>query len=243
MPAICPDCKGHDFYLLVDEAHPSGAVRPCPRCHDFLSRSRLNVAEQQTKVGDIRGTGSATVLRVAAQAIMGDPWGFFTVWGEPGSAKSLLLFAVVAGLCKKGVKALYYHAGDLQQALYRDIQNEDSDYLGAFMHAPALAIDELDKFNMTDWSLKRLQTLLDYRYRSSIGRHDNLTLFASNRDPAAVEAGKAWLPDDILSRLRDGRFNRPVDAVGLPAELKETIPAIYHVVAPDMRPQLKRKKT
>lgn len=191
------------------------------------------------KLADILGDGSAMVLRVVGQQILSDPFGWFTVWGGTGSAKTLFLQALVVGFCKRGVQASYYHAGDLQAGLLRDIENPDSDNLAYYRRVTVLAIDELDKYHWKDWSRKQLQSLLDWRYRHM---DTMVTLMASNKDPQGIDRnGEYWLPEDIMSRMQDGRFNRlwPENQIA-PEGVTDTIPGIYHVASADMRPHLQR---
>lgn len=212
----------------------------CPNCANLLTHSRLNDRERKAQLSDISGGGSAFVLRVVGKQLIEDPFGWFTIWGGTGSAKTLFLQALVVAYCKRGIHAVYYHAGDLQAGLLADIENPDRDNLGFYRRVPVLAIDELDKYHWKDWSRKQLQALLDWRYRNM----DSLvTLMASNRDPDAFDRdSKApWLPDDILSRMHDGRFNRPwPDSQTAPDDITDHVPAIYHVDGLDMRPFLQR---
>lgn len=234
----CPVCKGLGHYLLVDEAHPTGAVKHCPNCADLLKHSRLNSREQSTTLADIRGPGPALVLRVVGQQLLDDPFGWFTVWGGTGSAKTLFLQALVVAFCKRGIQAAYYHAADLQAGLMQDIEG-DSANMDYYRRVQVLAIDELDKYHWKEWSRKQLQSLLDWRYRNM---DTMVTLMASNRDPLAIDRhGEYWCPEDIMSRMQDGRFNRQWPQNVTPPEgITDLVPGIYHVAAADMRPHLTR---
>lgn len=166
------------------------------------------------------------ILRKVGAAILADRFGWFTVWGGTGSAKTLFLQALVVGFCQAGIQAVYYHAADLRNGLLRDVDNPDSDNAAYYRRVPVLVVDELDKYHMTDWSRGQLQALLDERYRHM---QTQVTLFAANKDPL-----DSWLPEDIQSRLQDGRFNRSVG--------DQEIPGIYHIRVPDIRPSLRRKE-
>lgn len=235
----CLTCKGQGHYLLVDEAHPLGTVKPCPHCANLLKHSRLNAREQQSQLCQISGDDSALVLRVAGQQILSDPFGWFTVWGGTGSAKTLFLQALVVAFCKQGIQASYYHAGDLQAGLMADIEQPDRANMELYRRLPVLAIDEIDKYHWKDWSRKQLQALLDWRYRNM---DTQVTLFASNKDPLGIDRnGDYWLAEDIASRMQDGRFHRTwPDAVVPPEDIAGYVPGIYHVLATDMRPHLAR---
>lgn len=214
----------------MNDRHPLGTVRPCPVCTNLLKHSRLNMEEQAARLDQIRGGESATMLRHAGKVILDDPFGWFVVWGGTGSAKTLFLQALVAEFCRRGVQALYYHARDLQDGLYRDIHDDDSTNGVLYRRVPVLAIDELDKWHFTEWSRTSLQAVLDDRYRN-MGTH--VTLFASNRNPL-LDGADAWLPDDIRSRMVDGRFRRVLPA------LDREIEGVYEVAQVDMRPMLRR---
>lgn len=229
-------------HVLIDDGK-TGTMQPCPDCHSWLAHCRLNHLEQMTTLAHITGGGPAAALRRLGENILADPFGFFFVWGGVGSAKTLLLHALTAGFCRAGRQAVYYHAADLADGLYKDIQSDDSDNMAFYRRVPVLVIDELDKYNFTDWSRKKLQALLDDRYRNMT---THMTIFAANRDPMEEDAqlkdssGKilrvttAWLPDDIKSRLGDGRFVRTVDG--------REYPGVYHIKAPDARPTLRRQR-
>lgn len=214
-------------HIVVDDGK-TGKLQPCPRCHSWLAHCRLNTEEQQAKLSDITGGGSAGALRRLGEQILADPFGWFMVWGGTGSAKTLFLHALTAGFCRAGTQAVYYHAADLAEGLYRDVSDDDSANHEWYRRIPVLVIDELDKYRLTDWSRKQLQALLDDRYRNM---RTHMTLFAANRDPFDEE----WLPDDIKSRLSDGRFRRVIDG--------REYPGVYQVKAPDMRPSLRRETT
>lgn len=237
----CPLCKGLGRYLLVNDQHPTGVDRPCPRCADLLKHSRLNERERRSLLSDIQGEGSALVLRVAGAKLLKDPFGWFVTWGGTGSAKTLFLQALVVAYCKRGIQATYYHAVDLQDGILRDVNDPDSANMEFYRRIPVLAIDELDKYYFKDWSQKQLQALLDFRYRQM----DKLvTLIASNRDPFDTNRdGEPWLPADILSRMQDGRFyiTWPL-GLDAPAGITDAIPGVYHVESFDMRPFLRRDK-
>lgn len=202
----------------------------CPLCHDWLSKSRLTPDEQKTSLDYITGDGAASTVRQLGKALLADPFGWFFIWGNSGTAKTLLLHALVAGYCRQGKQAVYYHAGDLADAMYKAIRNDGDREMDSvsdfFRRIEVLVIDELDKFHQTEWSRKQLQTLLDDRYRNMRTR---VTIFAANINPLAGE----WLPGDIQSRISDGRFRRRIDGV--------EYPGVFEVVTLDARPHLRRE--
>jgi len=166
------------------------------------------------------------ILRDAGESILNDGTGWFVVWGNTGAAKSLFLQALVVGFCERKRRAVYYHAADLCDGLYKDFDGDSSNQ-NLYREVSVLVIDELDKFHMTEWSRKALQGILDFRYRN---HRTHVTLFASNRDPMGD-----WLPADIQSRMKDGRFRRMAGG--------KEIEGIFQVTAPDMRPRLRKDQT
>lgn len=218
-PTTCNTCQGARYVYTA-----AGQAVKCPACFDYLAHSRLTPAECQASLAHITGRGDMAKLRAIGEAIIADGMGWFTVWGGTGSAKTLFLQALTVGFCRQKRQAIYYHAADLCNGLYRDLDNPDSANMELYRRASVLVIDELDKYHFTDWSRRELQSLLDHRYRHM---RDHVTLFACNKDP-----NEDWLPADIRSRMNDGRFYRTV-AGG-------QTPGVFHVTAPDMRPNLKR---
>lgn len=232
--------------MQVSREHPLGKVALCPQCANFLQHSRLNPAEQKAQLSDIRGSGSALVLRTVGKHLLTHPYGWFVVWGGPGSAKTLFLHALVAGYCRQGIQAVYYHAADLQTGLLADLRDDDKDNLSFYKRVPVLVIDELDKYHWKEWSKKQLQSLLDWRYRQMANQ---VTIMASNRSPDEVDSDSGpWLPEDIQSRMSDGRFRRPWP-VGLAPDVGVEgneqhgyfVPGVYFADAPDMRPLLRKR--
>ncbi|HMR01739.1 MAG TPA: ATP-binding protein [Candidatus Competibacter phosphatis] len=185
----------------------------------------MTLDEQQSTLASITGNGQMAILRKVGEVILNDTMGWFMVWGGTGSAKTLFLQALTAAFCRRQKQAVYYHAADLCDGLYEDFDNPDRNNRDFYRRVDVLVIDELDKFRFTDWNRKEMQALLDHRYRRM---KTHVTLFAANKDPNGE-----WLPDDIRSRMNDGRFRRVVD--------DQEIEGIYHIKSPDMRPKLRRK--
>ncbi len=205
----------------------SAQASKCPGCFNFLKASRLTTEEQKVELAHITGGGQMALLRALGETILNDAMGWFTLWGGTGSAKTLFLHALTVAFCKGQRQAVYYHAADLCDGLYKDFDDPDVSNREFYRRVDVLVIDELDKFRFTEWSRKELQALLDHRYRRM---KTHVTLFATNKDPNGE-----WLPDDIRSRMNDGRFCRMVG--------KKEIAGIYHITAPDMRPTLRREPT
>lgn len=128
--------------------------------------------------------------------------GFILLEGPYGVGKSRLLISVVNECREDGLLAVYSNMAELLDYL-RDAFNpkKEKDSEGyeerweMLVNAPVLAIDELEKFSATAWSMEKFTQLLHHRYRNMAKQ---LTLMATN---ATLDG----LPGDIRSRLGDGR--------------------------------------
>lgn len=140
--------------------------------------------------------------RQIEQAI-NEPHGFYTFWGDFGGGKSMALQIVVNELRERhGTDGFYaLSAGVLDHIRTLIGANEDtSAFWDRLLTVPVLALDEVDRFKVTDWAHEKLFVLIDTRYRQ-IDTH--LTLFATNSDP------RADLPPEealgyLYSRMREG---------------------------------------
>ena len=142
------------------------------------------------------------VLRYLARYCISNPYGWLTLWGKYGTAKSLTAQIVVASLARKGMSARYIHSKKLEQMWFDDVHNDTSN--GRLLEElPVLVVDELDKINLNSaWVRGGLQAMADARYRSGLARK-TLTIWVVQTDPEKV------LPGDIASRMSDGRWHRP----------------------------------
>lgn len=187
---------------------------------DLWSTSGLRGDERNLSINDIKpipGT-NANVLRFLAEDILEDPYGWLTLWGGPGIAKSLVLQSVVAEFIRGGVEARYVHAKDLEETMFKD--QDGKSHWELWHRTTVLAIDELDDLNFSsDWVRAKLDTLLDTRYRDAVSG-DTSTLMATQYDPEGRnlrgENGTfipqpTLIPEKIVSRMKDGRFNRAWD--------------------------------
>lgn len=180
-----------------------GKAQRCPSCGvDYSDRCGLNDQERQYTANSISGRGDTeTALRYLVDAITAKPTGWLTLYGAYGTAKTLTVQAIIAGLVRAGKVAKFCRASEIEQAWFDDLHS-DTSKRRLFLELPALAIDELDKVNLrNDWIRERFQELMDMRYRTGIAG-EQLTLITLQGDPTAL------LPGDIASRISDGRFAR-----------------------------------
>jgi DNA replication protein DnaC len=132
-----------------------------------------------------------------------EPFGFLTLWGGPGNGKTLALMAAVNEFRRKGKVAVYVTFVDLLDYMREGFKKEadhDARYrYEQIARADVLAIDEIDKANMTLYAYEFRTRLLDDRYRAAVELRKH-TLFALNASPEAT------MEPHLYDRLRDGRF-------------------------------------
>ncbi len=194
----CKGCSGTGWVI-----NKAGTLIHCKDCWDSRPFCGLEGAELELTVDSILGAGDMhDVLRYLARYCISNPYGWLTLWGKYGTAKSLTAQIVVASLARKGMSARYIHSKKLEQMWFDDMHNDTSNGLG-LESVDVLVVDELDKMNLnSNWVRQGLQALADARYRSGLGRK-TLTVWVVQTDPEKV------LPGDIASRMSDGRWHRP----------------------------------
>lgn len=236
----------------------------CPKCTNLLDQSRLTEDERMLMVDDIvtrsdDKIGESIALRFLCKAMLQDPFGFLSVWGVPGNAKSLVLTTLVAEFCRRGKQAVYFNIDDLTAMLspgedpeidgFRYVPGVPDANLNRLKQIPVLAIDELDKLKWSSWQVQKLGALIEHRHRNSSSL---VTLFAMNKHPD--KWGSANAIDHLIDRWLDGRFNRywPHDKDSfLPPcleQFKEPVegvttyyaPGFFHTQLPSMRRTLRR---
>ncbi|MCP4540735.1 MAG: AAA family ATPase [Chloroflexi bacterium] len=150
----------------------------------------------------IKRQDTVAMLELALRFVE-QPWGFLTLHGTYGNAKTLILQAVVNEFReRRGVTGVYVKMRDLLnyvRAGYAPGAQEDALARYERLKAvPVLAIDEIDAAKMTDFAYEFRAAFLDDRYRLAVACRAH-TLFAMNGEPSE-------LPGDLYDRMRDGRF-------------------------------------
>jgi hypothetical protein len=235
-----------------------GKLIHCPKCTNFLEHSGLLEHEREYSVAQILDVpqSNAHVLRYVAEELLNDPYGFVTLWGGPGRAKSFVLQAYVADVCRAGGRARYVQAQTVQESLFEDRDANTSNYQ-LWREVDVLAIDEFDALNFTnDWVRGQIEDIVDYRYRRAING-EAVTLFATQYNPSGepVQNNKGtWidqpskLSEKIFSRMRSDAFARvwheglgepPDDAVKR-GDL-HVIPPIIQARGRDLRAMIPRR--
>lgn len=222
----------------VPASHPDfGRAQRCPHCRrDYTDYSGLTPTELAYTSENIKGPGNQqTALRYLVDYIVAHPVGMLTLWGNYGTAKSMTVQAIIAGLVRTGRDARFYHAKQVENGWFRDIHDPDHSAQGQlFLNTPIVAIDELDKVNLkNEWITQQFQALFDHRYRLAVAGKQ-LTLVTLNRSPEAA------LPGDIASRMNDGRFFRPWSGGANPLVVErwgeKVLPGCLEIKGKDLRP-------
>ncbi|MCP4538830.1 MAG: AAA family ATPase [Chloroflexi bacterium] len=147
-----------------------------------------------------------------ARRFVEQPWGFLTLHGTYGNAKTLILQAVVNEFREQhGLTGVYVKMRDLlnyvRAGYAPDAQENTLARYERLKAVPVLAIDEIDaalylsyrtSAKMTDFAYEFRAAFLDDRYRLAVACRAH-TLFAMNGEPSE-------LPGDLYDRMRDGRF-------------------------------------
>lgn len=205
-----------------------GKLVRCAACTNYLATCRLTAEEQRLTVDDLTDRpedtqGYLLAMRFLAKAMLGDPYGFLSVAGVKGAGKSLISAALVASFARSGREAVYYTASEITSKLMDwdarsdDIPGDPMQFCERLKRASVLAIDEIDKVRWTQWVVRTLGDVLDWRHRHV---ERQVTILTMNLPPEQWPCEAGVYIEHIASRLRDGRFHRY-----WPAEFREQLPA------------------
>jgi len=210
---------------------------PCPVCAGFqkhtwlLRMSRLEGLDQEIRLEQFMSMkGKEAAKDIAASLLSQTPYpaGFCTFYGEFGVGKSMLLKALVNGFRVAEVTAAYSTMADLlaevRDEFGSDARNAAETLIQEFRSVRVLAIDEIDRVNMTPWASETMFRLLNGRYSA---QDRMLTVLASNSAPAQLPEQLQYL----ASRMTDGIIIeiggmdvRPGIGIKREIELKEFAP-------------------
>jgi len=215
--ADCPTCRGAGR-LLVDEAEALAAGWVPLERREWFGRWRVEVpctcdagaavvAAWQQLPDDAIGVTLESLFDVpeqdqaytAIEAFCREPSGWLTLGGDYGVGKTALLYAALNRLAAARRYGRYITAPELIDKLRNLIRNggDPDRYLQRWCDAPLIAIDELDKYDVTEFADKSIFRLFNARYQrwQTTG-----TLLAYNLDR------EDRLPPFLRSRIHDGRF-------------------------------------
>jgi hypothetical protein len=214
---VCPKCHGAGR-LLADEADAAAMGWIILERREFLGRVRVEVpctcAIGLQVIDDWRqmppDAGGVTLESLfdlpdqdqaiaAVEAFCAAPRGWLTFGGDYGVGKTAFLYAALNRLALQRRYGRYITAPELIDKLRNLIRaGGDPDvYLDRWCAAPLIAIDELDKYDATEFAEKSIFRLFNARYQrwATSG-----TLLAYNLDR------EQRLPPFLRSRIKDGRF-------------------------------------
>lgn len=215
--ASCATCRGAGR-LLVDEAEAQAAGWVALERRELLGHWRVEVpcqcaagaaviAAWQQLPPDAAGVTLESLFDVpeqdqalmATEAFCNNPAGWLTFAGDYGVGKTALLYAALNRLAAARRYGRYITAPELIDKLRNLIRagGDPDRYLDRWCDAPLIAIDELDKYDPTEFAEKSIFRLFNARYQrwQLTG-----TLLAYNLDR------EDRLPPFLRSRIQDGRF-------------------------------------
>lgn len=213
---VCATCQGAGRFL-ADEADALAQGWIVLQRRQFLGRWRVEtpchcaagmrtIRDWQQLPPDSAGVTFAALFDVpdqdqaiaSAEAFCANPIGWLTFGGDYGVGKTALLYATLNTLAERHVFGRYITAPDLIDKLRNIIRNggDPDAYLDRWCAAPLIAIDEIDKYDSTEFAEKSIFRLFNARYQrlATAG-----TLLAYNLDR------EARLPAFLRSRIDDGR--------------------------------------
>ncbi len=208
---VCSICDGIGFIqrspLKVPVGHPDfGKIDPCVCISTdvFLSFSNLSARQvEKLKWDMVLDNGEAKNAVQEVRHVINKGFGWVYMWGDPGTAKSLILQIAVAEMVKAKRQATYINMSalidNLREAYDTEYpQAEAIRRLSRWTRIPILCIDEFDKVKGTEYVHERRMRLVDDRYADAI-EQKTVTIFASNESPESFD-------NYLTDRFRDGRF-------------------------------------
>lgn len=142
--------------------------------------------------------------------------GTLTYWGDYGTGKTHLLKALINGFRQIGLLSVYKTAAGMLDDIRVRFSDDDgvvsvSGAIEEYSQIRVLAIDELDKINLTGWVMETISRIFEAR----CGKQGLLTIIGMNTNPDELPAEFGYL----ASRMRGG--------------------TVVNVPPPDMRPAMK----
>ncbi len=177
--AFCPVCKG--------DARTAYLIR----------FSGLMGADLDIRIDHFQALNGKVAARRRGGELLAmtpSPTGFVSFYGGFGVGKSFLLKALVNGYRLAGLAAVYTTMAEIlaeARSMFGDPSQDAAESLiRRYRHHRALAVDEIDRINLTGWAQETAFRLLDARYQA---RDTVLTMLATNCDPANMPAGLEYL--------------------------------------------------
>lgn len=205
----CPICHGLGYIAYdVPEAHPDfGKIKMCPTAASQVWDDTLGITQDEGALLDWRNfkqTETIKVLQPALTHLMHKGYGMLYIWGKPGLGKTMAVkSATIYAHYKHGMTARYAtHAtlfNWLRAAYDNDKgQQEYQDRLAVLERLKWLAIDEIGRDRVNDFSKSTLSDILDKRYEGAVSKR-TATIFIGNSAPSV------YLDDYQVDRIEDKR--------------------------------------
>jgi DNA replication protein DnaC len=175
----------------------------CPVCQDdqrgawLIRFSGLSGNDLDVRFDDFRPLDGKKEARTRAGQLLSmtpRPVGFVSFYGGFGVGKTMLLKGLVNCFRLAGVPSVYITMADILaevRGLFNDPSIDAAETLiRRYKHHQVLAIDEVDRVNLTGWAQETAFRLMDARYTV---REAALTMLATNSDPANMPQGLEYL--------------------------------------------------
>lgn len=199
---ICPMCKGMEWMIQDWD----NQLMRCPVC---ATGQQYKVLVEQCGLSDeMRGWTFASSRRVngtkaaheAGEWLAKHPAWLLTLHGPNGVGKTRLMACICNAGIAEGWPSVYVTTAQVLDHLRRayDPGTGEVTFDGMWerlVKARILCLDEVDRWNPTEWAREKFFELVDLRYRNG---SQCLTVFATN---ASLDSA----PDYLVSRMRDGR--------------------------------------
>lgn len=206
----CPICRGIGWIRVdVPIENPNfGKLQMCPNMDIYKVYGRLlGLTEQEALLSWedlILVDNDARSAHLAITNTLNRGYGWVYLWGSYGRAKTIILKIAVAEALRKQKAGVYIRMAEFVDNLRLafDDNNPNTSLVSRldwWSKLPILAIDEVDKINLTGFAREKMFLLFDRRYEDATLNKTGVTLLSSNLPPMALDP---YLTD----RIRDGRF-------------------------------------
>lgn len=205
----CDICGGGGWVRYdLPFGHPQfGKLQPCPNMDidiDLPEKTRMCGISKAERLWDwsvIRHLEGSNAVEVASlvSKVIDRGFGWFYLWGEYGTAKTLILQIATAISLRNGKEASYIRMAEILKHLQGGF--DAGDYSSRLQHwetVPVLCIDEFERVNETGWADVERFVLMDNRYVNAC-RRESITIMAGNKNPSTFD-GYLW------DRIQDNRF-------------------------------------
>lgn len=216
----CDVCDGHGY---VRDTR-TNRVRMCPRNPELanmdVTRYGLPNNMRNLDWDSVLNINGAADAAARVRAVVERGYGWIYLWGDYGLAKSLIGQVAVAVSLRRGTSAAIILTAEFLEHLKSAFKNDNPQSISKlefWQERNLLVLDEFDAFNETSYAHEQVRLLLQKRYNSAAIDQNGITIFTSNKSPAAI-------PAYIQDRLRDERLSPDGNC-------------IIHMQGKSMRPQ------